>query len=218
LQRAPVRYNWRSGRNYAARTCYARASSRSVRGWSSRIPDCCEAPRPSCLLYRNRARRAEQRWHCVSCGATIDPHLADTEQSVFKSYRRVVASLAHAIEVKRLTAGDAEPVRGMRGLTIPRPVHVTSVEHMGKEVIVDPTDTPEEITAEQLSGTYPVTYRDVRKSYDVLRTRIRHAGISRVAREARVSRSVVKAFVNRGTMPQVAAIAKLGPALTRLGE
>jgi hypothetical protein len=76
-----------------------------------------------------------------------------------KSYRRVVAGLAHSVELKRLCADGTEPMPGkMRGLTIPRPVHVTSIEHMGKEVIVDPTDTPEELTAEQLSATDPVIY------------------------------------------------------------
>jgi hypothetical protein len=32
---------------------------------------------------------------------------------------------------------------------------------MGKEVIVDPTDIPEELTAEQLTATDPVIYQDV---------------------------------------------------------
>ena len=136
-----------------------------------RLLRCCEAPRPSCLLYRDRARWAEQPWRCLSCGAPIDPYLADTEQPIFKTYRRVVASLAHAVELKRLGADGTEPAPGkMRGLTIPRPVHVTSIEHMGKEVIVDPTDTPEELTAEQLSATDPVIYRDARKMYDALRS------------------------------------------------
>lgn len=101
----------------------------------------------------------------------------------------------------------------MRGLTIPRPVHVTSIEHMGKEVIVDPTDTPEELTAEQLYATDPVTYRDTNKMYDGLRARIRAAGTSRVAREDKVSRSVVKAFVNQGTTPHSSTIAELEAAL-----
>ena len=64
-----------------------------------------------------------------------------SEKSVFKTYRRVVASLAHAIELKRLSAHGTAPMPGkMRGLTIPRQVYVTSIEHMGKEVIVDPTE------------------------------------------------------------------------------
>ncbi len=179
---------------------------------------CCKAPRPSCPLYKNRTKWASQRWRCLSCGAPIDPYLADTEQPIFKAYRRVVASLAHSLELKRLCADGAEPMPGrMRGLTIPRPVHVKSIEHMGKEVIVDPTDTPEELTAEQLSATDPVIYRDAHTLYDSLRARIRAAGISVVAREAKVSRSVVKAFVNQGTIAHRSSIAKLEVALARLG-
>ncbi len=124
---------------------------------------CCDAPRPSCLLYSDRARWPEQPWRCLSCGAPIDPYLADTPQPIFKTYRRVIASLARAIELKRLCADGSEPRPGSTcGLTIPRPVNVTSIEHMGKEVIVDPTDTLEEVTAEQLSATDPVLYRDAR--------------------------------------------------------
>jgi hypothetical protein len=135
---------------------------------------CCAAPRPSCPLYRHRAQWAEQKRRCLTCGASIDPYLADKKEPIFKSYRRVVASLAHAVELKRLSADGSEPApRQMRGLTISRPVHVTSVEHMGKEVIVDPTDTPEELTAEQLSATDPVIYRPAKAAYDALRIRIR---------------------------------------------
>ena len=179
---------------------------------------CCNAPRPSCPLYLDRARWAEQKWRCLSCGTSIDPYLADTEQPIYKNYRRVVASLAHAIELKRLCANGTEPTPGMmRGLTIPRPVHVTSIEHMGKEVIVDPTDTPEELTSEQLNATDPLIYRDARTLYDGLRARIRAAGISIVAREAKVSRSILKAFVNQATTPHRSTIAKIEAALARLG-
>jgi hypothetical protein len=179
---------------------------------------CCNAPRPSCPRYKDHTRWASQRWRCLGCGAPIDPYLADTEQPVFKAYRRVVASLAHAIELKRLRADGAEPMPGTtRGLTIPRPVHVTSIEHMGKEVIVDPTDTPEELTAEQLNATYSLIYREAGTLHDGLRGRIRAAGISVVERKAKVSRSVVKAFVNQGTVPRRSTIAKLQAALKYLG-
>ncbi len=180
---------------------------------------CCEAPRPSCQLYADRARWAAQPWRCLSCGALIDPYLADTSQPIFKTYRRVVASLAHAVEVKRLPADGAEPTPdSMRGLTIPRPVHVTSIEHIGKEVIVDPTDTPEELTAEQLSETAVLVYPNEGKVLDALRVRIRAAGISNAAREARVSRSELKAIVNQGVRPQPATIARIEAALGRLEE
>jgi hypothetical protein len=66
----------------------------------------------------------------------------------------VVVSLAHALELKRLCGDGTEPMPGaMRCLTIPRPVRVKSIDHIGKEVTVDPTDTPEELTAEQLNAT-----------------------------------------------------------------
>jgi hypothetical protein len=87
---------------------------------------------------------------------------------------------------------------------------------MGKEVIVDPTDIPEELTAEQLTATDPVIYRDVGTAYDALRARIRAAGISAAARRAKVSRSIAKAFVNQGTSPQRATIMRLEAALERL--
>ncbi len=122
---------------------------------------CCDTPRPSCLLYADCTRWPEHHWRCLSCSAPIDPYLADTSQPIFKTYRRAVASLAHAVEVKRLPADGAEPrPDSMRGLTISRPVHVTSIEYIGKEVIVDPTDTPEELTAEQLSETAVLVYRN----------------------------------------------------------
>lgn len=99
-----------------------------------------------------------------------------------------------------------------------RPVPVTSIEHIGKEVIVGPTDTPEELTAEQLSATDPVVYRDVRKTPVALRERICAANISRVAREAKEIRSVIKAFVNQGTVPHAATIARLQAALEQLEQ
>jgi hypothetical protein len=103
------------------------------------------------------------------------------------------------------------------GLAIPRPVHVTSIEHIGKEVIVDPTDSPEELTAEQLNATYSLIYRDAHTLCDSLRAGVRAASISVVAREAKVSQSVVKAFVNQATTPQAATTVKLEAALARLG-
>jgi hypothetical protein len=47
---------------------------------------------------------------------------------------------------------------------------------MGKEVIVDPTDMLEELTAEQLSATGPVDYRDTCKMCDMVHAQIRAAG------------------------------------------
>jgi hypothetical protein len=92
-------------------------------------------------------------WRCLSCGAPIDPYLADTGQPIFRSYRRVVANLAQSVELKRLCADGAEPTpQTMRGLTVPRPVRVASVEHIGKEIIVDPSDASDDSTAGMLSA------------------------------------------------------------------
>jgi hypothetical protein len=180
---------------------------------------CCEAPRPSCPLYREVERWAEQRWRCLSCGASIDPYLADTEQPIFKTYRRVVANLARTIELKRLPASGAEPTpETMRGLTIPRPVHVTSIEHIGKEVIVDPTDTAEELTAEQLSSTAVLVYRDQSEKYEALRAQVRAVGTQRIAREGDVSLRTIQMFVNDGTMPHESTIAKIEAVLEKLGR
>ena len=97
----------------------------------------------------------------------------------------------------------------MRGLTIPRPVRVKLVEHMGKEVIVDPTDTPEELTAEQLNATDPLIYRDALMVYDALRARIRTAGIKRVARESGLSLRPLRKLVNEGTKPRRLSLDRL---------
>jgi uncharacterized repeat protein (TIGR03803 family) len=67
-----------------------------------------------------------------------------------------------------------------------------------------------------VSATDPLIYREARKVHDRLRARIRSAGISVIAREAKVSRSVVKAFVNQGTGPHAPTIAKIEAALQRL--
>jgi hypothetical protein len=175
---------------------------------------CCNAPRPSCTIYRDPKRWDSQLWICLSCGTQIEPFMADTDQSIFKALRRVVAGLASAIEVKRLRADGAEPApRAMRGLTIPRPVHVTSIEHIGKEVIVDPSEISEDLTAEQLNASDPVSYRNNENELDALRKSIRANSVSKTARDADVSRSIVKAFVNQGTTPTRTTLRKINRAL-----
>jgi hypothetical protein len=57
-------------------------------------------------------------------------------------------------------------------------VRVASIEHIGKEVIVDPTDTPEEMTAEQLNATDSLVYRDASTMYEKPRAKIRTIGRS----------------------------------------
>jgi len=179
------------------------------------IVRCCEAPRPSCVGLRDLAQWAKHPWRCLSCGAAIDPYLADTDEPIFKAYRRVVASLARSTELKRLLASGAEIMHPtMRGVTIARPVHVTMVHHMGKEVIVDPTDTPEDLTAQLLEATDPVIYRDEEMALESLRDKIKRVGVKVAARISGVSRRSIQMFVNRGAKPQTATITKLEQALS----
>ena len=97
----------------------------------------------------------------------------------------MVANLAQSIELKRLPASGAGPTpETMRGLTIPRPAHATLISHLGKEVIVDPTDASEDLTAEELNATEPVIYLEERERIDNLRARVRAAGVKRVAAES----------------------------------
>jgi hypothetical protein len=122
--------------------------------WTPALLQCPAAIVSAVSPYKDRARWADQLWRCLSCGAPIDPCFADTEQPIFKTYHRVLGSIAHAPELERLCGDGMEPtLRTMRGLTIPRPVHVKSIAHMGKEVIAHPADTPEDLTAEQLNAT-----------------------------------------------------------------
>jgi hypothetical protein len=180
---------------------------------------CCEAPRPSCLLFKDLATWAEQDWRCLTCGTAIESYLADTELPIFKMYRRVVANLAQSIELKRLPANGAEPTpETMRGLTIPRPVHATLITHLGKEVIVDPSDTSEDLTAEELNATEPVIYLDERERIDNLRARVR-AGVKRVARAAiGVSLSTIHRFVNHGVKIQSSKLAQIEATLAWLAH
>jgi hypothetical protein len=192
----------------------ARSSAKSL---GNRLR-CCEAPRPSCLLFKNLAAWADQSWQCLSCGTAIEPYLADTELPIFKMYRRVVANLAQSIELRRLAVSGAEPTPAtMRGLTIPRPVHAISISHLGKEVIVDPTDTSEDLAAEELNAIEPVIYRDEGQRIDDLRARVREAGVNRVARVAfAVSLRTIQRFVNRGTKVHVSKLAQIEAALQAL--
>jgi hypothetical protein len=83
----------------------------------------------------------------------------------------------------------------------------------GKEVIVDPTDTDEGLTAEMLSATEVLIYENATKKLDALRTKIRATGVKLVARAFGVSRSEIQAIVNEGTIPHKSTIAKLEAAL-----
>ena len=105
----------------------------------------------------------------------------------------------------------------MRGLTIPRPAHATLISHLGKEVIVDPTDASEDLTAEELNATEPVIYLEERERIDNLRARVRAAGVKRVARVAiGVSLRTIQRFVNHGAKIQSSKLAQIEAALARL--
>jgi DNA-binding phage protein len=101
-------------------------------------------------------------------------------------------------------------------VAIPRPVRVTSRTRIGKEITVDPTDTDEDYTAEMLSATDVLEYRDPEQKLEVLRAVVRAAGIKRVARVSGVPRSQHQRFVNRRTTPNTANIVKIEAALQRL--
>jgi hypothetical protein len=84
---------------------------------------------------------------------------------------------------------------------------------IGKEVIVDPTDANEDLTAEMLSATEVLIYENATKRLDALRAKIRAAGIKPVARDSGVSRSEIQAIVNEGTIPHRVTIERLETAL-----
>ena len=104
----------------------------------------------------------------------------------------------------------------MRGLTIPRPVRVELIILIGKEVIVDPTDTDEGLTAEMLSETSVVEYHDPAENLEALRSAVRMAGIKPIARATGLSTRHLREFVNKKTTPLVSTIGKIESALQNL--
>ncbi len=177
--------------------------TRSFSDFAQGYAACCEDQRPSCFLFDDPADWASQEWRCLRCG---EP----TPTRRFRSYESVLHGTLDSFEVKRLCADGAEPgPNTMRGLTIARPVRVESVTSIGKEVIVDPTDSDEGLTAEMLSETSTIEYADPREALDALRARVREAGIKAISRESGLSRRHVQKFVNEGTVPQANTISKL---------
>ncbi|MFZ0573800.1 MAG: hypothetical protein WA304_10610 [Candidatus Cybelea sp.] len=89
---------------------------------------------------------------------------------------------------------------------------------LGEEVVVDPTDTSEDLTAEELNATEPVIYRDEGTRIDDLRARVRGAGVKRVARAAiGVSLSTIQRFVNHATKLHASKLARIEAALQSVG-
>jgi hypothetical protein len=181
--------------------------TRSFSDFAQGYTACCEDQRPSCFLFDDPADWASQEWRCLRCG-----ELTPTPR--FRSYESVLHGTLDSFEVKRLCADGAEPgPNTMRGLTIARPVRVESVISIGKEVIVDPTDSDEGLTAEMLSETSTIEYADPGEALDALRARVRETGIKAISRETGLSRRHVQEFVNAESSPHPNTIAKLEAAL-----
>jgi hypothetical protein len=186
--------------------------TRSFSDFAQGFTGCCDDQRPSCFLFDNPADWGSQEWRCLRCGE-LTPALR------FRSYESVLHGTLDSFEVKRLCADGVEPgPNTMRGLTIARTVRVESVTLIGKEVIVDPTDSDEGLTAEMLSETSTIEYADPGEALDALRARVREAGIRAVSRESGLSRRHVQEFVNAGTAPQPETIAKLECALATIAS
>ena len=175
---------------------------------------CCEDPRPGCALFPDPARWREQDWRCLRCEAPWDFALRPR----LKTYGSLVRSTLRGVERKRLCADGSEPTRRTRGLLISRPVFVETKGAIGKEVIVDPTDTNEGLTAEILSATEVVIYEHATEKLEALRAKIRATGVKLVARASGVSRSEIQAIANGGTRPHRSTIAKLEPVLDGPGN
>jgi len=126
------------------------------------------------VTFKNLAVWAEQGWKCLSCGT---PNRAVPRRYGTPDLQDVSPRGRQPRTVDRTQtppAGGAEPTpETVRGLTIPRPVHVTLISHLGKEVIVDPSDTTEDLTAEELNATEPVIYLDEDARINGLRARVR---------------------------------------------
>ena len=168
---------------------------------------------PWLVLFPDPAKWREQDWRCLRCGEPWDFKLRPR----LKTYGSLIRSTLQGVERKRLCADGSEPTRRTRGLLIPRPVHVETKTAIGKEVIVDPTDANEDLTAEMLSATEVLIYENATKRLEALRTKIRATGVKLVARASGVSRSEIQAIVNEGTIPHESTIARLEATLGARG-
>jgi DNA-binding phage protein len=121
-------------------------------------------------------------------------------------------------ERKRLAADGTIPTRQTRGLLIPRPVRVEHVTPIGKEVIVDPTDTDEGLTAEMFGATEVLEYHDQGERLESLRAQIMEApeSLAAIAREAKIDRRTLQRSVNQGVILHESTIDKLEAAVRRL--
>ncbi|MFZ0030482.1 MAG: hypothetical protein WAK84_01245 [Candidatus Cybelea sp.] len=169
---------------------------------------CCKQLRPSCALFSDLSQLREQGWRCLRCGEPWDfdvlPHL--------KTYGDLIRHTLQGVARKRLCADGSEPTRASRGATIPRPVEIETVTMIGKEIIVDPTNTDEGLTAEMLSSTEIVEYHDPAERLDALRAEIRAIGINRVVAKSGMDRRTAQRFCNAGTSLRSSSINKLNAA------
>jgi hypothetical protein len=79
-------------------------------------------------------------------------------------------------------------------------VRVELLTPIGKEIVVDPTDTDEGLTAETLGATETLEYHNPAEELEALRARITEASESlrAIAREARIDRRTIQRFVYQG--------------------
>jgi hypothetical protein len=171
---------------------------------------CCEEPRPACALFPDPAKWREQDWRCLRCGTPWDFE----RRPRLKTYGSLIRSTLQGVERKRLAADGSVPTRQTRGLLIPRPVSVAFKTAIGKEVIVDPTDTDEGLTAEMLGATEVLEYENLSQRVDALRAKIRAFGDNKhLAKESGLSDRALRAIVNQGVLPHKSTIEKLEAAL-----
>jgi hypothetical protein len=171
---------------------------------------CCMEPRPACMPFSNAADWQAQEWRCLRCEEPWDFERFPR----FLTYGEIVTATLQHVERKRLCADGSEQSTTSRGLTIPRPVRVETKKPIGKERPVDPTDTTEGLTFEQLDATNVLVYTDSAERLVELRAEIVAEGVAAfVARTPEVSRSQIYAFVNEGTTPRKSTIEKLEAAL-----
>jgi len=186
------------------------APSRSICDLASGYRSCCADPRPSCFLFDDPAAWQSQEWRCLRCAQPFP-------SPRFRAYGSVLRGTLGSFEVKRLCANGDEPgEHTTRGLTMARPVRVEWITAIGKEVIVDPTDADEGLTAEMLSETSVLEYHDPAERLEQLRAAVREAGVKTVARESGLSQRHLREFVNNKTTPLTPTIAKIEAALRRL--
>ncbi len=177
-----------------------------------RSQPCCKSPRPACALFSDLSKWREQDWRCLRCG---EPWNFDLRPRL-KTYGDLIHHTLQGVARKRLCADGSEPARASRGLTIPRPVHVETITSIGKEIIVDPTDTDEELTAEMLSATEVLEYRDPEEDLEALRSAVREIGVKPIARAACISDRRLRAIVNQGVRPHGSTIHKLVAAIAEI--